>query len=272
MWWVTVRVTRNPCRGYGYTQGSQFQTRTPTPMYPTRNPCGFCNPWQSLCSTGAWGAFIWMVKLRQSGGWALQRQAWSCSSSMSNPSSLSPSTWPVPFPSTKVSSCSTGTVCSSAWWQPPRSLLPSVSMEWDASWAWHWAWWLSACCVGARCDCWPCWLLLTQGVHGCWAGPGPSCWSQRWSSSWLPALTSECHAHCTRIRSAGLCWIRVWTPGPVCLLRLDTLDRRPGTCLQRIRFMIWRKNKTVTYSFNHSRVSITQGSSRFFSNMVTILS
>lgn len=45
---VNLRVTRNPHWGYGLGKGSKNSTRTPTRVYPTRDPCGFQNPWQSL--------------------------------------------------------------------------------------------------------------------------------------------------------------------------------------------------------------------------------
>ena len=48
---VNLRVTRNPHWGYGLGKGSKNSTRTPTRVYPTRDPCGFQNPWQSLMTT-----------------------------------------------------------------------------------------------------------------------------------------------------------------------------------------------------------------------------
>jgi hypothetical protein len=62
-WRVTVRVTRNPCWGYGLIEGWQIPTRTRTRLYPTRDPHGFWNPWQSLpitlvcCGLNIFGRF-----------------------------------------------------------------------------------------------------------------------------------------------------------------------------------------------------------------------
>ena len=42
------QVTRQPAPGVRVRRGLENPTRTLTPVYPTRNPHGFPNPWQSL--------------------------------------------------------------------------------------------------------------------------------------------------------------------------------------------------------------------------------
>ena len=123
----------------------------------------------------------------------------------------------------------------------------SLQRVWSSSSVSNWRWLsVSARCAGGSCWLLPCWLLIIRGVGNWGTGSGCDPWLS-WRSSWLPAMTSACRARCARTRSAKDGRGRVWTSGPVCLLRLETLDRRPGTCLQPIN--LWSKTKQ---GFTHS--------------------
>ena len=47
-WEIVGGYTLNPWPGVRVCQGLKKLTPTLTPAYPTQNPCGFLNPWQSL--------------------------------------------------------------------------------------------------------------------------------------------------------------------------------------------------------------------------------